>query len=339
MKRLIYSRLLCRTKLLRLWQSLRAKKMTILTIHSVLDQIDSWEPVRTYLPASKLRAHLKELTKAHTLISLTDAIQIVKGERAPVRNGLVLTLDDGYRNNFTVAYPLFKEFNAPATFFVVPEQINTQRPFWFDRFDYALQKNAEIGTVVRLPNGEERTVEGTSRSYLNGFLVGTFKRMMHLYQDDYELTRVVEPVIEALEELQGHSLLSVFDENDPAAIVDWETLDRVANDPLVTIGCHTLTHSRLPGLTAENLIRETQQPMDRLLAYSKTNELAFCFPNGSHDERTAQAVDRAGYSCGLTTVDGMIERGDNPFQLNRINTPVQATPEELLVLASGAYPG
>jgi len=50
------------------------------------------------------------------------------GAAAP--NEIVLTFDDGLRNNFTVVYPLLRELQAPATFFVCPELVESGRWLW-----------------------------------------------------------------------------------------------------------------------------------------------------------------------------------------------------------------
>jgi len=54
-----------------------------------------------------------------------------KGNKIPPKT-IVITFDDGYRDNLLYAAPILKKYNIPATFFVTSGYINTQRIFPWD---------------------------------------------------------------------------------------------------------------------------------------------------------------------------------------------------------------
>lgn len=57
-----------------------------------------------------------------------------KFERGENLNGeLVITFDDGYRDNYEVAFPILRSFGLPATFFVVPGFIGKELVPWWDK--------------------------------------------------------------------------------------------------------------------------------------------------------------------------------------------------------------
>ena len=68
--------------------------------------------------------HCEYINKNFTPISLKKAIRIIDGNCMQVKNPVVITFDDGYRDNFTNAYPILKKFKIPATFFLVTGFIN-----------------------------------------------------------------------------------------------------------------------------------------------------------------------------------------------------------------------
>jgi peptidoglycan/xylan/chitin deacetylase (PgdA/CDA1 family) len=81
----------------------------------VADQTTVYFDVTT----SDFRRQLQQLKDAETnVISLADLYDhLENGKEIPPR-AVVLTFDDGYLGNYEKAYPLLKEFNYPATFFV-----------------------------------------------------------------------------------------------------------------------------------------------------------------------------------------------------------------------------
>jgi peptidoglycan/xylan/chitin deacetylase (PgdA/CDA1 family) len=74
-------------------------------------------------------AHLTSLRAAgYTTISLYALVAaLTQGAALPPRP-VILTFDDGYRDNYENAFPLLKAHNMTATFFVVTDFIDEQRP-------------------------------------------------------------------------------------------------------------------------------------------------------------------------------------------------------------------
>ena len=56
------------------------------------------------------------LTKNSDILSEDDLISVVWGEYQPPGRSVVLTFDDGYSDNYTLAYPVLRQYHAPALF-------------------------------------------------------------------------------------------------------------------------------------------------------------------------------------------------------------------------------
>ncbi|MEI8350247.1 MAG: polysaccharide deacetylase family protein [Candidatus Omnitrophota bacterium] len=59
----------------------------------------------------------------YKVISLQEYAQLLKANKRPARNLVVITLDDGYKNNLE-AIRILRVFNFPATIFIVVNKIN-----------------------------------------------------------------------------------------------------------------------------------------------------------------------------------------------------------------------
>lgn len=74
-----------------------------------------------FLTVSEKQLHqqLIWLKKKFTIITLRDLTQALKiGKSLPI-NPLLITFDDGYLNNYTLAYPIFKQYRIPFSIFLV----------------------------------------------------------------------------------------------------------------------------------------------------------------------------------------------------------------------------
>jgi len=99
------------------------KGLPVLVYHKVSS---TQKPDFLTVPTSRVREHLEYITKkGYNTIFISDMIDnIEKGTPLPP-NPLMITLDDGFRNNYTDLYPLLKEFNCKANIFIVAGFVQT----------------------------------------------------------------------------------------------------------------------------------------------------------------------------------------------------------------------
>ena len=96
----------------------------ILMLHTVNDNPKT-NPMGELSVSSKgLNAYLKVFKKwRYQMISMDDFINKNYDEN---KNFIILTFDDGYKDNLTVALSILKKYNAKATIFVNPEYVSLE---------------------------------------------------------------------------------------------------------------------------------------------------------------------------------------------------------------------
>jgi peptidoglycan/xylan/chitin deacetylase (PgdA/CDA1 family) len=102
----------------------------ILMLHTVNDR-PKLNPLGVLSVSQKgLDAYLKVFKKwKYQMISMDDLVKKNYDEAKPF---VVLTFDDGYKDNLTVALPVLKKYNARATIFVNPAYISVSSDFESD---------------------------------------------------------------------------------------------------------------------------------------------------------------------------------------------------------------
>lgn len=68
-------------------------------------------------------AQIKYLTEHDYTIIKIDQLADVLNHKQEVKNPVVITFDDGYRDFYAHAFPILKKYNAPATVFVITDLV------------------------------------------------------------------------------------------------------------------------------------------------------------------------------------------------------------------------
>jgi peptidoglycan/xylan/chitin deacetylase (PgdA/CDA1 family) len=118
------------------WRGVR-----FLCYHSVVDE-PSLTPLSQLTPVvstAGFRRHLELMrSRAYTIVSMTDALQLIESGLGGRGQYVCVTFDDGRLDNFLNAWPILREFNATAHFFVstglIGASVPSVRNGYVDRF-------------------------------------------------------------------------------------------------------------------------------------------------------------------------------------------------------------
>jgi peptidoglycan/xylan/chitin deacetylase (PgdA/CDA1 family) len=72
-------------------------------------------------------------------LSFDQALEIISGRRVQRGPAFVLTFDDGFENNYTIAAPILLRLNVPAIFYITTDYIEKNMMSWIDLIEYAAE--------------------------------------------------------------------------------------------------------------------------------------------------------------------------------------------------------
>jgi len=99
---------------------LKSKKIGILMYHSVSDGDNRFFAVSE----NNFEKQLKFLSdKNFSIISADALFDILKNKKEIPEKTICLTFDDGYKNNYSVVFPILKKYNFPMMIFLVTDLI------------------------------------------------------------------------------------------------------------------------------------------------------------------------------------------------------------------------
>ena len=252
-------------------------------------------------------AQLAYLAKHYSLVKLSTLYESLKNGK-PLERAAVITIDDGFRDVYEIAFPILRKYSAPATFFVITDFLDQKIWLWTDKLRYVTSQLPPGPATVNI-NGRQLTFD----------LDGKSSRMEAATAINSVLKKLPSEPRDAVIEEIAATLNVVIPELPTSEYgpVSWEQLIEMDQGG-VEIGSHTVTHPILPNVDDDQMRWELSASRERLESVLKRPVPLFCYPNGSYDERTRNAVAAAGYECAVTTKPLLNEAGVDPLALSRV---------------------
>lgn len=220
-------------------------------------------------------------------------------------NTLVITFDDGYKDNLTVAAPLLKRYGLPATFYVTTDNIDTGDLLWFDLLHYFI-RHLPVGQY-RL--GEQAMVfDRTGQDVQDCAWVGRYLRQV----PDADRLRI-------LEQLRAWATGPAPETcRDQAGIMTWADVKALA-DMDFEIGSHSCSHPHLYRLDRAAQLQQLQASKAAIERVIGREVVSFSYPTGGFDAVTVECVREAGYRFAVAYDEAVWPQQGNRWLIPRIH--------------------
>lgn len=239
-----------------------------------------------------LENFISELKKrGYSFISLDELYEILKNQKK-VKKCIVFTLDDGYKDNYEIAYPIFKKYDVPFTIYLTTSFPNKNVILWW----YIL---------------EDLILE-------NDFLeVGKDKYVCKNYEDKNKaFLKIREKILKLNQKNLLNELNIMFKDykidwfsKNKQLCMSWEDVINISKDSLCTIGSHTVNHYAFNKLTEDEIIKEIIDANKEIEEKLNKKVEHFAYPFGSRNEikeREMRIVKSLNFKTVTTTRNGNI---------------------------------
>jgi len=248
------------------------------------------------------------LKKRFPIVNLHEALDIVHGRSKPSRTSILLTFDDGYRDNFAEAFPVLRKHNLSATFFLPTFFVGSHSLPWWD----------EIAFMVKLAKGERLTLTYPENEE---FDLTIPDRLTTVFQVLRSFKRA--PVVETerfLRELETATGVKRPGEDAERCFLNWDEA-REMQAAGMCFGSHTHTHELLARLPYERQVEELRISRQILEAELDREIDTLSYPRGrpsSFSEETFAALRETNYKTAFSFYTGVNKPGSiNPLDVLR----------------------
>ena len=258
--------------------------------------------------APLLAENLRYIKAHYTIVPLAELAARLKLGQS-VRGLAAITIDDGYADAYEVAFPVLRQYQAPATLFVTTDFLSRKAWLWTDKLRYiALHTSAR---ELRF------TLKGQTRCLP---LNGQYSRLAASDQANDQLKALPDEVkdreIERIAE--AHEVVMPPLPPDEYRAITWAQA-REMDAQGVAIESHTVTHPILTQVDSQQLRFEMREARRQLAAELDRDVQLFCYPDGAYNANVRAAAAEAGYACAVTTTHGLNAADSDLLTLRRVH--------------------
>jgi len=271
----------------------------------------------------------KERFNVVTMEEVIEAVQ--EGKRLPEK-ALLLTFDDGYTDNYTVALPLLLERGLQGSFFVPAKPLvdggllevnkihfilakGNENDIVKDILDYSLIIKEKLREKLNIADRDilkelyKRYAVSNGRDTLDTSFI---KKMLQEILPAENRTEIIDILFDKYVEVSEEVLANELYVN--------KTQLKVMKKLGMFIGLHGYEHNHLALLTEEEQKKDLEKSLSAMREFIDEDAWVMNYPYGSYNETTLRLIKNRGAVLGLTTKRGIADiKSDSALELARFD--------------------
>ncbi|MCX7835622.1 MAG: polysaccharide deacetylase family protein [bacterium] len=260
------------------------------------------------LPPKYLDEQIAYLKKHFQFLSLSKLLECYEFNQPIPPKTVVLTFDDGFRDNYTYAFPILQKYGVTATIFLTTGCIDSGEFPWSQRLGYMIT-NTTVKTI-HLPQYQifQFNLESeTNKTYV-------FRTLAKVLSET--------PFIEREQLLnQFQQVFQVIPPKD--RMLTWDMIQEMKQNGF-EFGGHTVSHPHLTKIPPQEAKQEIRNCLETIRLKLGVENPPFAFPAGKSNDDLVEYVKLIGFrSCFRSSYKRRYNTlsNSNPFRLSRLGLP------------------
>jgi len=306
------------------------KTLIVLNYHRIGNALESqYDPGVFSATGEEFDWQISHLKRRFYMTTLDEAVDMACGD-VPVRSSVLITFDDGYLDNYSLAFPILRSHDVQGVFFLPTSFVGINHIPWWDVIAYIIKNSRK--DIVRLQYPEciefDLKREGVSMVIM---------RTLQLYKKP--AMKLHNRFICGLEEACETSAPSP---NAERCFMNWVEA-REMQEGGMAFGSHTHTHQILSKLSVEQQREEAFRSREVLEMQLNRHIDVLAYPVGGRNTftpETIEAVKSSGYRAAFSFYGGFNRQGEiQPFNIRRVGVGPQSRSRFRMKMALGALTG
>ncbi|MBT1071828.1 polysaccharide deacetylase family protein [Pelotalea chapellei] len=261
-----------------------------------------------FVLTASFRKQLMYLSSRFRVLFLEELVErISKGKKI---GGLcAITFDDGWRDNYSEAFPVLRELDIPATIFLATGFMGTKRLFWPEEMFLHLDR---MNLILSLPDN--------APAPLQHFCNETRSLSRENRESFLETIIAIMKGYTPAERQEILSYLRTMHHNGAEIrhMLNWEEIRTMNESGLVRFGAHTVNHELLDQLPHSQVREEIAVSRSHIETCIGKRVGLFAYPNGNTTAGIRKVLAENGFHAAVTTRRGYLESEGSLLEVPRI---------------------
>lgn len=294
--------------------------------HGVDRKIVDTDVQRIQMDYNSFVKAIEILEKAkYTFISMEEFQNIANSKKPAAFPWVLLTFDDGYKNNLTEIYPYLNQKKIPFTIFISANHIINNKRFDNYRIAASVKHTKNVQLLAEIVKSLEINLGTNNRVELLNLIISKYK-----YFSVERKGQVLSAICNLLDNKEWEYFDGLYSSEEVLTV---EQLKVLAADPLVHIGSHGFNHYIQTSLTEDQRMFELVKSRNKLEELLGKTITTFCYPNGGERDFSAEtgaSCAKAGYLYCFTTIAKKWKPGMSLFEIPRFAFTYTNLPQALI---------
>ncbi|MCM1082964.1 MAG: polysaccharide deacetylase family protein [Clostridium sp.] len=301
-------------------------KLFIVMYHYTRDLRHSRYPNIKALDLELFKQQLDFFEQNFAVIRMEDVLEAINGGKALPENALLLTFDDGYIDNYTVAFPLLMERGMQGSFFIPCKTFTENVLLDVNKIHFVIA-SAPIDRLLVDLKGliNEAVLEFPS--------IPSYDELYAIYAEDERFddkdTIFVKRILQTAlpEKLRSRLSSILFEKYVGRSEADFSRELYVNHEQLrlmrkcgMFIGIHGYDHCWLSNLTEEQMREDIDKALGIMDEFIDRNAWVMNYPYGVYNEAVISHIKDKGCKLGLTTEARVVDLSlDDVYRFPRLD--------------------
>jgi len=286
----------------------------ILFYHGIESEIINPRIQPIHLRFESFQKQIKYLEQNFHIISIDELYNRIKNNYKIDSRSIVITFDDGYKNNLEIVMPFLNSKKIPFSVFISTNHIDSGKRFPTYILRVAFFENPN--SIIEIPF-LKKTYDISSQ-ILQNYGYQEVSRLIKTFPQE-KADKIIEDIQNSLHLNYWQEMNDKYYSDQP---MNWADVDEL-NKNNITIGSHCHDHSILHGNQMKSDVINQLKTSKEIIENRYGSCQFFCYPNGLFKDISYDAYSevKRQFSLGLTTAMGVVLKTTNKSLIPRIIAP------------------
>ncbi len=306
-----------------------SNKLYISMYHYTRDLLHSRYPEIKGLAYDLFEKQLQFFKQNFSVVTMEEVIQAIDGKNELPDNALLLTFDDGYVDNFTVALPLLKKYGIQGSFFIPGKTFSENVLLDVNKVHFVLASVKDSKELVNdiynllddaRKQNEYRELQSNEELYKKWGIADRYDNADVIFCKRTLQTAIPEKLRNEMSSKLFAKYVGLSESNFARELYMNPDQIQCMKDNGMFIGLHGYDHYWLGNLETEQMKRDVDKALEVMSPFIDKSSWVMNYPYGSYNQGVIDYIKSRGCVLGLTTQVApadLIE--ENRFTLQRLD--------------------